>query len=153
MIIKVGDLAFEYKPEYGLGLIDNVLEMDPECKELELDKIHLETVKQIIEGNFIKYDGKNKNIIEYTHHSLSYLLYDIGKLKQWYISSIIKPISDLIIDKKSVETFFEKHLDNVDWQLLSCNINLSESFFERHLDKVDWEILSQNKNMNEAFFE
>ena len=35
-------------------------------------------------------------------------------------------------------TFFEKHIDKVDWSNLSYNTNIPFVFFEKHLDKVNW---------------
>ena len=32
------------------------------------------------------------------------------------------------------------------------NTNLSEEFFDRHIDKVNWEMLSCNPNISEEFF-
>ena len=42
------------------------------------------------------------------------------------------------------ETFFERHLDKVNWLWLSRNPVCSEAFFERHLDKVNWTWLFGN---------
>jgi hypothetical protein len=37
--------------------------------------------------------------------------------------------------------FYEKHLDKVDWIILSSNSNIPVTFFEKHLDKVYWSML------------
>jgi len=59
------------------------------------------------------------------------------------------------------ETFFERHLDKVDWPALSKNPSLSEAFFEKHIDtsggagqqsrKVNWPVFSKNPSLSEAF--
>lgn len=38
------------------------------------------------------------------------------------------------------ESFFEKHLNKIDWCELCTNRSLSEAFFERHLDNIDWDV-------------
>ena len=39
----------------------------------------------------------------------------------------------------------DKNLDKVNWNYLSCNINVI-SILEKNLDKVHWDSLSTNKN-------
>ena len=55
----------------------------------------------------------------------------------------------LSINNNISDSFFERHLDRVDWRWLSQNINVSEEFFERHLDNVIWEVLPVN-NFNKV---
>ena len=32
------------------------------------------------------------------------------------------------------ETFFEKYINEVDWDYLSGNVNISEAFFEKYIE-------------------
>ena len=50
-------------------------------------------------------------------------------------------------------TFFEHHLDKVDWYGLSANESIQVSFFEQHLYKVVWRCLSRNTSIPVSFFE
>src|SRR4030042_1755182 len=52
-----------------------------------------------------------------------------------------------------IESFFERHMDKVNWASLSQNPAVSEAFFERHIDRVDWIWLSENSILSESFFE
>ena len=150
MRINFSNKSFEYNPEYKLGLIDTCIDIDKDCKVVEIDDEHLFAFEQIVEGKFIDYNCKNIDEIEQINESLNYLLY--GDIQKWYQIAIIRPLSDIIMNKKSVEAFFERHIDKVNWDYLSRNRNISEAYFERHIDKVNWVYLSSNENISEAFF-
>ena len=52
------------------------------------------------------------------------------------------------------EEFIERHVDDVNWGLLSINQRpLSEEFIERHTDKVTWNYICQFQTLSEAFIE
>jgi len=83
--------------------------------------------------------------------------YDLEKLIG--VESVLEKLSTHL-QKKKIEAFFERHIEDVKWQNLSGNSSLSEDFFEKHLNtsdkakrKVDWNRLSYNPSMSEAFFE
>lgn len=52
-------------------------------------------------------------------------------------------------------TFFEKHLDNLDWPRICRNEGIPSIFFEKHLDNLDefnWYNLCGNTNIPLDFF-
>ena len=153
MLVSFGTTVFEYK-DLGFGLLNNVLDVDPECKEIEISPEHLTAYSQAASGQWIKYDGTTESIklIEQTYDSLNYLLYDVEKTNKWFKQVIIESLKTIIINKRSVEKFFERYIDKINWSWLSSNTNLSEEFFDRHIDKVNWEMLSCNPNISEEFF-
>lgn len=66
----------------------------------------------------------------------------------------------LLENKNIPITFFNDHyLDKIyriterDIKLLSSNTNIPESFFEKYIEYVDWEVLSKNENISHTFFE
>ena len=52
-----------------------------------------------------------------------------------------------------ISNFFKRHIDKVNWDLLSQNTSMTPEFFERHIDKVNWFYLSRNTSMTPEFFE
>ena len=60
---------------------------------------------------------------------------------------------DWCLNNNISETFFEKHIENIEWEWLCQNKNISEEFFERHINNVNWDFLCLNCNLSEAFFE
>ena len=41
-----------------------------------------------------------------------------------------------------ITKFFERHVDKVNWIVLSKNTSINQEFFERYIDNVDWLKLS-----------
>jgi len=49
------------------------------------------------------------------------------------------------------EAFLERHLDKVNWMMVSANKNVSENFIIRNLKKLNKFELSSNSNMSIEF--
>lgn len=50
------------------------------------------------------------------------------------------------------ESFYEKHLDKINWLEICMNPSLGEAFYERHIKKVVWEKICGNIGLPESFF-
>ena len=98
-------------------------------KSIFVNRNYSDSYNIIKKNKTIYVDFKN---INYTNHILEGLAYfGNKKIFENILSKLGKYVKEKYIDRKSVERFFEKHLDKikiVNWIYLCENINLSGDF-------------------------
>ena len=124
---------------------------------ITINEKYIDVFKIIKKGKTIYVDFKDVKKCNHIVNGLSY--FGNKKIFENIMIKLAKYVKEKYIDRKSVERFFEKSIENtfvktkLNWESLSKNPNLSESFFDKYIDKVIWSSLCLNTNISENFFE
>jgi hypothetical protein len=138
-----------------LGLIQTLVENNPEEKEIELPIGETALQLCLSKNTEIKLDINDEENREQVERLFSELAYLDCKYLQKFFHSLAKEIIEQMRKNyaKKVTDFFERHPEQINWRYLSRNPNISEEFFEKYLENVKWTYLSKNPNISEEFFE
>jgi hypothetical protein len=138
-----------------LGLIQMIMENDPEEKEIELSIGETALQLCLSKNAEIKLDINDEENREQVARLIDEMDYLDCKHLQEFIPSLAKEIIEQIRKNyaRKVTNFFKRHLDKVDWILLSKNPNIPVEFFEKYWEKISWKKLSGNLNIPVEFFE
>lgn len=129
--------------------LSSLVQLDKNIDRVELTLFE-DIFKLIVEG---KVDDIFELDKEYIFKGLSY--FGCSKLLDRLFTTVKREVYDKEYRyiQTSIERFFERHLDSINWYDLSRNTCISEAFFERHIDRVDWNGLCRNTNLSDEFFE
>ena len=135
------------------GLIQHLL-IDEEAKSIFINPDYLDVFKIIKKNKTIYVDFKD--IGKTTHIIQGFAYFDNKKIFTNLLTKLGKYIKEKYIDRKSVERFFERNKEDINWDFLCINPNLSEAFFERcnnaDVHNINWKLICLNTNMSESFF-
>jgi hypothetical protein len=93
-----------------------------------------------------------KIVLQYLDYGdLTNLKSDFDYKFQFLEDNIEKIDWKILLIEQDLPTFFEKHLDRVNWKYISANSNLKSSFLEKYIDNLDFKNLKNHKFLSETF--
>lgn len=100
-----------------------------------IDKI-LKVSTEKEKENYVEYLSDYHGSVWLLEKYVQYINWDAVCMYNWLL-----PIS-----------FYEKHIENVDWYALCANENIPISFYEKHFEKISWDDLCYNNSVPLQFF-